>query len=107
MAESGSDITRKAIFLPTNGAVRTSVSTTPEAIGFISLGYVDNTIKSLTLGGYACTIENCKQGKYPIVRPLYFLTRREPTGLVKEFIDFCISMEGQEIVKQEGFISIK
>jgi len=100
-------ITDKAILQPSNGALRTSMSTTPLAIGFLSLGYVDSTVKALTVDGVAPTPENCKSGKYPIVRPLYFLTKEQPTGSVKAFIDFCTSSEGQEIVQDEGFLSIK
>jgi phosphate transport system substrate-binding protein len=100
-------ITDKAILQPSNGALRTSVSTTPLAIGFLSLGYVDNTVKALAVNGVACTQENCKSGEYPIVRPLYFLTKEQPTGLVKAFLDFCTSSEGQKIVQDEGYLSIK
>ena len=100
-------ITDKAILQPSNGALRTSVSTTPLAIGFLSLGYIDSTVKALAVDGVAPTQENCKSGKYPIVRPLYFLTKEQPTGLVKAFIDFCTGSEGQKIVQDEGYLSIK
>jgi phosphate transport system substrate-binding protein len=100
-------ITENAILQPSNGALRTAVSTTPLAIGFLSLGYIDNTIKALAIDGVACTVENCKTGKYPIVRPLFFLTKEQPVGLVKEFIDFCLGSEGQKIVEQEGYLSAK
>ncbi len=100
-------ITDKAILQPSNGALRTSVSTTPLAIGFLSLAYIDSTVKPLEVNGVAPTQENCKSGKYPIVRPLYFLTKEQPTGLVKAFIDFCTSSAGQKIVQDEGYLSIK
>jgi phosphate transport system substrate-binding protein len=100
-------ITDKAILQPSNGALRTSVSTTPLAIGFLSLGYIDSTVKPLAVDGVAPTPENCKSGRYPVVRPLYFLTKEQPTGAVKAFIDFCTSSEGQKIVQDEGYLSIK
>ncbi|MBN2462118.1 MAG: phosphate ABC transporter substrate-binding protein [Dehalococcoidia bacterium] len=100
-------ITAKAILQPSNGALRTSVSTTPLAIGFISLGYIDNTVKALSIDGISPTEENCKAGKYPVVRPLYFLTKEQPTGLVKQFIDFCLGSEGQAIIEKEGYLSAK
>lgn len=100
-------ITPKAILQPSNGAVRTAVSATPLSIGYISLGYVDKTVKALEIDGVAPTAENCKAGTYPIVRPLYFLTKEQPTGLVKDFIDFCLGPEGQKIVEQEGYLSGK
>ncbi len=100
-------ITERAILQPSNGALRTSVSTTPLAIGFISLGYLDNTVKALSIDGVAPTEENCKSGKYPVVRPLYFLTKEQPTGLVKEFIDYCLGSEGQAIIEKEGYLRAK
>lgn len=99
-------ITNTAILQPSNGAVRTTATTTPNSIGFISFGYLDSSVKSLSVDGISGTIENAKNGSYPIVRPLYFLTKEAPTGLVKEFIDFCLSAEGQSIIEDEGFIAV-
>ncbi len=93
------------ILQPSNGAVRTAVSSTPQSIGFVSFGYVDSSVKSLAVDGVAGTAENAKNGTYPIVRPLYFLTKEQPTGLVKDFIDFCLGPDGQEIITEEGYIS--
>ena len=89
-----------------NGGVKQVVGGDSHAIGFISFGYVDNTVKALSIDGIEATAENAKSGTYPIVRPLYFLTKEAPTGLVKEFIDFCLSDEGQAIVADEGYVSI-
>jgi phosphate transport system substrate-binding protein len=99
-------ITSNAILQLSNGAVRTTVSTTPNSIGFLSFGYLDTSVKALAVDGVEGTVENAKNGSYPIVRPLYFLTKEAPTGLGKEFIDFCLSAEGQSIVTDEGFISV-
>jgi phosphate transport system substrate-binding protein len=100
-------ITNMAILQPSNGAVRTTVATTPNSIGFLSFGYLDASVKALAIDGVAATVENAINGSYPIIRPLYFLTKEEPTGLVKEFIDFCLSSTGQDIIKAEGYISVK
>ena len=89
-----------------NGGVKQVVGGDSHAIGFISFGYVDNTVKALSIDGIEATAENAKSETYPIVRPLYFLTKEAPTGLVKEFIDFCLSDEGQAIVAGEGYVSI-
>ena len=107
MGKDGPMITDTAILQPSNGAIRTSVSTTPLAIGYFSLGYLDDSVKALAIDGVACTPDSCKSGSYPVVRPLYFLTKDVPIGLVKEFIDFCLSSEGQEIVEKEGYLSGK
>jgi phosphate transport system substrate-binding protein len=99
-------ITNMAILQPSNGAVRTTVATTPNSIAFLSFGYLDASVKALAVDGVEGTIENAKSGSYPIVRPLYFLTKEAPTGLVKEFIDFCLSSAGQAIAEGEGYISV-
>ena len=89
-----------------NGGVKQVVGGDSYAVGFISFGYVDNTVKALSIDGIGATVENAKSGTYPIVRPLYFLTKEAPTGLVKDFIDFCLSDEGQAIVADEGYVSV-
>jgi phosphate transport system substrate-binding protein len=100
-------ITNTAILQSSNGALRTTVANDPNAIGFLSLGYVDNMVKALSINGIPCSTATALDGTYPIVRPLYFLTATEPTGLVKEFLDFCTGIEGQTIVEEEGYIPVK
>jgi phosphate transport system substrate-binding protein len=96
-----------AILQSSNGAIKTAVSSDPQAIGFLSMGYVGSSVKALAINGVAATEENAKDGTYPVVRPLYFLTKTQPTGIVKDFIDFCTGTEGQKIVAEEGYISIE
>ncbi|MFH1486877.1 MAG: phosphate ABC transporter substrate-binding protein [Chloroflexota bacterium] len=98
-------ITKNAILQPSNGAVRTTIVGDGQAIGFLSFGYLDPSVKAVDIGGVAATVENAKAGKYPIVRPLFFLTKGQPHGLVKAFIDFCMSPEGNKIVEKEGYLS--
>ena len=99
-------ITNLAILQPSNGAIRTTIAITPNSIGFVSFGYLDASVKALAVDGVEGNIENAKNGSYPILRPLYFLTKETPTGLVKEFIDFCLGSTGQSIVEDEGYISV-
>lgn len=99
-------ITGDAILQPSNGAVKTTVSNTPHSIGFISFGYLDSSVKSIAIDGVEGTVANAKSGTYPIVRPLLFLTKTAPTGEVKNFIDYCLSSEGQDIVESEGYIRV-
>ena len=104
---AGTEVASNAEFLPSNGAVKQKVAATPNAIGYISLGYVDLSVKALSIDGVACNEANCVNGSYPVTRYLNFITKGEPEGLTKEFIDFCLSAEGQRIVDEEGYISIK
>ncbi|MGV8050123.1 MAG: phosphate ABC transporter substrate-binding protein [Anaerolineaceae bacterium] len=99
-------ITENAILQPSNGAVRTTVSTTPFSIGYLSFGYLDESVKALSIEGIAPTEENASNGTYPVVRPLNMLTNGEPEGIVKSFLDYVLSPEGQAVVKEEGYISV-
>ncbi len=96
-----------AILQPSNGAVRTTVSTTPDAIGYLSFGYLDDSVKALNVGGIEATEANVVNKSYPIARPLLLLTRGEPTGAVKAWLDWILSPDGQKIVEEEGYVPVK
>jgi len=108
MVMEGELITEDAIIQNSNGAIKTAVAGDQyySSIGFLSFGYLDSSVKALSINGTPATVENAKSGVYPIVRPLLFVTKEEPEGLVKEFIDFCLSEEGQAIVEEEGYLSV-
>lgn len=93
-----------------NGAVKQTVSQTPGAIGYVGLGYIDTTIKAVKIKESGKEVEptvaNVQNGSYPISRSLYMLVNGEPEGLVKDFIDFILSSEGQAIVEEEGFVPV-
>jgi phosphate transport system substrate-binding protein len=99
------NITPTAIVQDSNGAVRQLVADDPNAIGFISLGLVDDTVKALELNGVAATRENVVNGSYNLSRPFLFVAQAEPTGETKQFLDFVLSAEGQKILMNEGLIS--
>ncbi len=100
-------ITDKAILQASNGAVRTTVATTPNAIGYLSFGYLDQSVKTLSIEGVEATEANAASGQYPVVRPLIMLTKGEPTGVVKAWLDYILSAEGQAVVAKEGYIKVK
>jgi phosphate transport system substrate-binding protein len=104
---AGTEVSPNAEFLPSNGAVKQKVAATTNAIGYISLGYVDLSVKAVSVGGVTCNEANCVNGSYPVTRYLNFITKGNPLGLTKDFIDFCLNSEGQRIVAEEGYISIK
>jgi phosphate transport system substrate-binding protein len=93
-----------------NGAVKQTVSQTPGAIGYVGLGYIDSTVKAVKVysRGEAIppSIETVLNGKYPISRALYMLTRGQPAGLARDYLDFIFSPEGQKIVRDEGFVPL-
>ncbi|MEN3003435.1 phosphate ABC transporter substrate-binding protein [Dehalobacterium formicoaceticum] len=88
------------------GAVRTAVSSDANAIGYISMGSLDDSVKALKVDGVDATEDNVIAGTYKISRPFNFLSKGEPTELAKTFIDWILSAEGQEVVAEE-FIPVK
>lgn len=98
-------ITDKALQQNSNGAMRTAIAGEPNAIGFISFGYLNNTIKPIKVDGVEANANNIKNGSYKLARPFLFLTSKEPQGVVKAFIDFVLSPEGQKIVAV-GYIPV-
>lgn len=89
-----------------NGAVQQAVAQTPGAIGYVSLEFVDDSVKAFTLSGIAPTVENVINNTYGLNRPLLMITNGEPTGLAKKFLDFILSDEGQNIIAENGFVPV-
>ncbi len=103
----GTEMISSAVVQGSNQAVKTTVSKTPGAIGYIGLGYVDSTVKTVAFDGVLPSKENVLNGTYEISRPLLMYTDGVPKGVVKEFIDFVMSPEGQKIVEEVGYIAVK
>jgi phosphate transport system substrate-binding protein len=88
------------------------VAKTPCAIGYSGMGYKTDDVKWLKVSkkkgetGVAPSIETAVNGTYPISRPLFIYTPGEPTGVVKDFIQWCDGPEGQKIVKDVGFVPL-
>jgi phosphate transport system substrate-binding protein len=100
-------ISNSALVQDSTGAVRQMVSSNPGAIGYISLGLVDSSVKPVQLDGVDPTDANIDAGKYPLVRPFLFVTKGDPTGIAKEFIDWVRGPEGQVITRKEGLLPPK
>ena len=95
------NITPNAIIQNSNGALRTAVAGDPNGIGYLSFGYLNEEVKDLKVDGVEPLAENVKNGSYKISRPFLYLTKEEPTGLVKAYMDFVLGPEGQEIVAKD------
>lgn len=99
-------IAATAILQPSNGAVRSTVASTPNSIGFLSFGYLDDSVQATAVDGVVPSAETAADGSYPIVRPLIMLTNGEPSPLVQAYLDFVLSDEGQAIVAEEGYLTV-
>lgn len=99
-------IALSAILLPSNGAIRTTVGTTPGSIGFLSFGYIDGSVKALAVDGIDATIENAVSGRYPVVRPLNMITNGQPSGAAARWLEFILGPQGQAIVVEEGYLPV-
>lgn len=101
-----SKITDSAIVQPSTGAVKTTVLQDENAIGYISIGVLDSTVKGVKVEGVEPSEKNVKLGKYKIKRPFLFLVSKNPSKVTKAFVDFVLSDEGQAIVAK-NYISVK
>jgi len=98
-------ITPRAIIQDSNGAVRLLVSADANALGFISLGLLDETVKALKLDGVEPTGDNIENGSYSLYRPFLYVLHDEPEGLAKVFIDYSLSPGGLKILMDEGLVA--
>lgn len=99
--------TKRAVIQPGTGQVRSIVENTPGAIGYISLQYVNDRVKVLSLDGVTPTLDTIADGRYPLVRKLYFLTRGTPSAAARDFIEFVLSDRVQSDIVGRMFVPIK
>jgi len=99
-------ITDKALLQQSNGQVRTAVATTPNTIAYLSFGFLDSSVAPVVIDGVAPTVDNVRNGSYPISRPLNMLTKGAPNPLAQAFLDYILSNAGQEIVA-EDYVRVK
>jgi len=96
-----------ALIQGSTGAVKTTVASTENSIGYISEGAIDDSIKVLLVESVAISAATVLDGSYVISRPFIYITGRELSPQAQAFIDFIFSAEGQNVVKDSGFISVK
>ncbi len=98
--------TEKAEITSSTAVMITTVEGNKNAIGYISLGSLDESkVKALEIDGAVASVENIKSGTYKVSRPFNIATKGEATGLAKDFIDFIMSEQGQAVVEEAGYIS--
>lgn len=95
------------LFLPSNEAIKQQVSNVDGGIGYIGLGYLDDSIKILSIDNVIPTVENVKNKSYSISRAVYWYVDEEMGETAKKLVDYMLSDKGQKIVIDEGFVSVK
>ena len=103
--EDGTDNTTSSAQITNSTSVMmTTVEGNPYAIGYISLGSLNDTVKAVTVDGVEATVENVESGEYTVSRPFLVCTTEDISELGQDFMNFIMSDEGQAIVKEEGYI---
>lgn len=103
----GARVSPKALLQASNGAVVQAVSKNPNAIGYIGLGYLDDSTKMLSVGGVKGSAETTLNGTFPISRPLFMFTRGWPKGDAADFINYVLHPEkGQKLVGNAGYVPL-
>lgn len=98
--------TQRALRQGSNGSVRQIVAGDPDAVGYISLGIVDQSVKAISIGGVQASAEAVLSGQYTLVRPFLFVQRKDAqlSPLAQEFLKFVLSPEGQQELVLAGLV---
>ncbi|HIX11784.1 MAG TPA: substrate-binding domain-containing protein [Candidatus Agathobaculum pullistercoris] len=99
--DNGDNTTVEAEIANRTDAVLTTVAGNEAAIGYVSLGSLNDTVKAVTVDGVEATVDNVKSGTYTLSRPFNIATKGEPTGVAADFINFIMSADGQAIVGED------
>jgi len=112
MKDSKAEYADKTLFLPSTEAGITEVAKNERAIFYAGLGYISKEVKVLGIKKDAAApavlpaIKTVHDKSYPVSRPLFFYTPGEAKGLVKAFIDYCMSKDGQVVVEKMGYVPL-
>lgn len=105
--ESGEKVdntTEEAIITNSTDVMLTSVAGDTYAIGYVSLGSLNDTVKAVKIDGAEATVENIKSGTYKIARPFNIATKGEVGEAAQDFINYIMSGDGQKVISDNGYI---
>lgn len=98
--------TQSAEITQSTSVVMTTVAGNDKAIGYVSLGSLNDSVKAIKVDGVEPTVENIKAGKYAVSRPFEVVTNDSLSDLAADFIEYIMSAEGQAIIAEEGYITV-
>lgn len=103
----GEKVMPGALMQASNQAVAQAIAQTPSAIGYVGLGFMSEDLKALEIEGVMPSKETVLSGEYPVTRPLFMYSNGKPQGMIKEYLDFVKSKEGQKLVEEQGYVGLK
>lgn len=95
-----------AVITNSTAVMLTSVAGDPAAIGYVSMGSLNETVKAVSVDGNAATVEGVKDGSYTLARPFVVTTYGEVGEIAQDLLNYIMSAEGQAIINEEGYIAI-
>lgn len=95
-----------AVITNSTAVMLTSVAGDPAAIGYVSMGSLNETVKAVSVDGNAATVEGIKDGSYTLARPFVVTTYGEVGEIAQDLLNYIMSAEGQAIINKEGYIAI-
>lgn len=95
---------QETLYMPSNQAILQEVANSKYAIGYIGMGYMNDTVDSLAIDGIKPTFNTVADKTYPIAREVYWYVDSNRDGVTKDVVEFATSNKGQEIVREEGFV---
>ncbi len=98
--------TTSAVTINSTEAVITNVKDNEAAIGYISLGSLNDTVKALKIGGVEATADNVKSGDYAVSRPFNIAYKGELSDVAQDFADYIMSSDGQKVVSDNGYVTV-
>lgn len=108
--ESGETVDMTTLDASVNNStsvMMTAVQNNPYAIGYISMGSMDDTVvKAVAIDGVEATVENVSNGTYAVSRPFNIATGSEVSEVAQDFINYIMSADGQAVISEEGYISV-
>lgn len=97
---------KEAVVIDGTQAVISNVAGNPYAIGYISLGSMNDTVKAVKVNGVEATAANVKSASYELARPFNIATKSDLSEVAKDFVDFILSADGQKVVEDNGYVAV-
>ncbi|MFA5287693.1 MAG: phosphate ABC transporter substrate-binding protein [Candidatus Omnitrophota bacterium] len=103
----GEKVMPGALMQASNQAVAQIIAQTPQAIGYVGLGFMSSDLKAIEIERVMPSRETVLSGKYSVTRPLFMYSNGKPQGMIKAYLDFVKSPEGQSLVETQGYVGLK